>query len=126
MEEVERVGAALRLDVSWAIPGLLLLDHQTHKLAAQYPGVARPYLIPRVDQKFRDMIPSLASCLHHTNGGVRLEAAKALGWLHEKASPAVPALREALDDRVIAVREAAVEALELIAPEVLTNGVAHF
>jgi hypothetical protein len=113
-------------DVSRAIPGLLQLDHQTHKLAAQYPGFARPYWIPQVDRSFRNMIPCLANCLHHTNDDVRVEAAKALGWLHERASPAVPALKEAVGDRVIAVQEAVITALRVIAPEVLTNGVPHF
>jgi hypothetical protein len=113
-------------DISRAIPGLLLLDHQTHKLAAQYPGFAHVYWIPRVDQNFRDMIPSLANCLHHTNSDVRAEAAYALGMLGDRSLPMVPALRGVIDDRVIAVQKAAVEALEKIAPEVLTNGVTHF
>jgi HEAT repeat protein len=72
------------------------------------------------------MIPSLANCLHHTNSDVRAEAAYALGMLGDRSLPMVPALRGVIDDRVIAVQKAAVDALEKIAPEVLTNWVKEF
>jgi len=65
-------------------------------------------------------------CLHDTNIVIRVEALNALGRLGHFARPAVPALKDALDDRVIAVQEAAITALEKIAPEVLTNGVTEF
>jgi hypothetical protein len=55
-----------------------------------------------------------------------VQAANALGRLGEAAQPAVPALKEALDYRAIALQEAALDALEKIAPEVLTNGVRDF
>ena len=61
-----------------------------------------------------------------TNLIIQVEAINALGRLGRIARPAVPALKEALDVPVVAVQEAVVEALEKIAPEVLTNGVPHF
>jgi hypothetical protein len=65
----------------------------------------------------------LAGCLHDTNSEVRLKAANNLARFRDRARPAVPALKAALDDRVVAVQESARLALQKIAPEVLTNGV---
>jgi hypothetical protein len=123
------------VDFSPAIPGFLLIDRATEehakKIAQANPGGREidyawdmPDLLYDIRPPF--LIPALANCLHHTNNDVRVEAAKALGRLGEAARPAVPALKEALDVPVIAVQEAAIDALEKIAPEVLTNGVKEF
>jgi HEAT repeat protein len=69
---------------------------------------------------------ALTNCLHHTNVVIRVEALNALRRIGERARPTIPAMREALDDRETAVKEAATNALEKIAPEVLTNGVKEF
>ena len=118
------------VDISAAFPGLLLIDRHTRQgieqaeKAGTMPKYYDPlYVMPYEGSPF--LIPGLMNCLHHTNSDVRAEAARALGSLYDKARPAVPALKEALDDRVIAVQEAAIEALEKIAPEVLTNGESH-
>jgi HEAT repeats len=112
------------VDVSSAVPRLLLVDRETYKTA--HSGPEYYYCVPRLDGSYQQLIPALTNCLQHTNSDVRAEAAHALGLLRERARATVPALREALDDRVIAVQEAAVEALQKIAPEVLTNGVKDF
>jgi HEAT repeats len=112
------------VDVSSAIPGLLLMDRETFKFRTAYPE--HYYFAPPMHQNPQNIIPALTNCLRHANSDVRAEAAHALGLIGERALPTLPALREALDDRVIAVQEAAVEALEKIAPEVLTNGVKDF
>jgi hypothetical protein len=108
------------VDVSSAIPGLLLVDRETHKFRTAFPE--HYYFVPPMHQNPQNIIPALTNCLRHTNSDVRAEAAHALGLIGERALPTVPALKEALDDRVIAVQEAAIAALERIAPEVLTNG----
>ena len=123
------------VDVSAAIPALLLIDRATEerakKLRQANPGsLERDYFYVLSKLMFENrrpfLIPALTYCLRYTNNDVRVEAAKALGRLGEAARPAVPALKEALDVRVIAVQEAALDALEKIAPEVLTNGVKDF
>jgi hypothetical protein len=114
------------VDVSSAIPRLLLVDRETYKWQTAHPGFEHYYCVPHLDRSYQQLIPALTNYLGHTNSDVRAEAAHALGLIGEHALPAVPALREALDDRVIAVQEAAVYALERIAPEVLTNGVRDF
>jgi hypothetical protein len=114
------------VDVSSAIPALLSMDRERYKIAVANPGFEHFYWIPHVDQNPPNIAPALINCLHHTNSAVRAEAAHALGLIGERALPAVPALKEALDVRVIALQEAALNALEKIAPEVLTNGVKDF
>jgi hypothetical protein len=117
-------------DIGPAIPALLLIDRSTAEHArkrreANPGGLERDYMYFISYLLFENrpfLIPALTNGLHHTNSDVRVEAAEALGRLYYKARPAVPALRDALDDRVIAVQEAAITALEKIAPEVLTNG----
>jgi hypothetical protein len=119
------------VDISPAIPALLLVDRATEERAKKFrkTNPARSvfdyaYVMPRLlfENRPHFLIPALTDCLHNSNNDVRVEAANALGRLGEAARPAVPALKEALDVRVIAVQEAAVDALEKIAPEVLTNG----
>lgn len=114
------------VDVSSAIPGLLLVDRNIYKIQTANPGFEHFYFVPHLHQNPRDTIPYLTNCLRNTNNDVRAEAAHALGLIGEPARPAVPALREALNDRVIDVRQAAKRALEIIAPEVMTNGVKEF
>lgn len=121
------------VDVGSAIPGLLLMDRGTDEQVRRSWGYGSVYhdssyyALPELLGANRPfLIPALTSCLHHTDSDVRVEAAKALGSLHDKARPAVPALKEALDDRVVAVQEAALDAFEKIAPEVLTNGAKDF
>jgi len=119
------------VDISPAIPALLLIDRATEERAKNFrkanprgPEFDYLYVMPRLLFENRPLflIPALTNCLHHPNSDVRVEAAKALGRLGTEARQAVPALKEALDVRVIAVQEAAINALEKIAPEVLTNG----
>jgi hypothetical protein len=122
------------VDISPAIPTFLLMDRQTDELVKRleqpnartlHPGYY--YVLSTLLFENRPfLIPALTKCLHHPNNDVRIEAAKALGRLGQDARPAAPALREALDVRVIAVQEAALSALEKIAPEVLPNGVKDF
>jgi hypothetical protein len=135
-------GAALRMsrlaeqgvDIGPAMPALLLIDRHTreHFQKAEKMNSGPLFYDPLhvtstlLSENRPFLIPALTNCLHHTNSDVRVEAAEALGSLRDRARPAVPALKEALDDRVIAVQEAAINALEKIAPEVLTNGVKKF
>jgi hypothetical protein len=122
------------VDVSQAIPALLLIDHAedyARKRGEANPGsreVDYAFVLPRLtfEKRQPSLIPALTNCLQHTNNDVRVEAAKALGRIGAEARQAVPALREALEVRVVAVQEAAINALERIAPEVLTNGVKDF
>jgi HEAT repeat protein len=128
--------SAAAVDIGPAMPALLLMDREMRydseefekaNPAAIYHDSDTHYVLSGLLEENRPfLIPALNNCLHHTNSDVRVEAAGALGSLGDKARPAVPALREALDDRVIAVQEAAIIALEKIAPEVLTNGVKEF
>lgn len=122
------------VDISAAIPAFLLIDRQTAEHVKELEQAnALPlyvdYYYALSSLLFENrpfFIPALTNCLHHPNNDVRVEAAKALGRLGEAARPAVPALKEALDVRVIAVQEAALNALEKIAPDVLSNGVKDF
>jgi HEAT repeat protein len=116
------------VDISPAMPKLLLMDRETkEQVIKSWPGGAvyhdsNFYSLPGLlDQNRPFLIPALTNCLHHTNSDVRVEAAKALGFLYSNARPAVPALKEALNDRVIAVQEAAAAALEKIPSEPPTN-----
>jgi hypothetical protein len=135
-DAAERMDALAKqgVDIGPAMPELLLIDRRTRADVENYekanprsqyydPVFVTPGLL---DENRPFLIPALTNCLHHTNSDVRVEAADALRSLGDKARPAVPALKEALDDRVIAVQEAAINALEKIAPEVLTNGVKDF
>jgi hypothetical protein len=125
-----RMGA----DISPAIPAFLLIDRETAEQEKKFGKFNSPTLHPGFDYLFwvllsenrPFLIPALTNCLHHTNNDVRVEAAKTLGRLGTEARKAVPALKEALDVRVVAVQEAALDALEEIAPEVLTNGMKDF
>lgn len=117
------------VDIGPAIPALLLMDRQTEEDEKKFnQSNGRTYHTGYdyvLDGLLLDnrllLIPALTNCLYHSNNDVRVEAAKALGRLGPAARQAVPALKEALDIRVIAVQEAAINALEKIAPEVLSN-----
>jgi HEAT repeat protein len=52
---------------------------------------------------------------------MRYAAVRALAVFNDQARPAVPALLEALNDTDYTVRSAATNALERIAPEVMTS-----
>jgi HEAT repeat protein len=125
------------VDISRALPSILMVDRETSEMAKTNNSVFFDHIYaigvseywrwnPPVTRHPQFLVSALTNCMHHTNLVIQVEAINGLGRLGEAAQPAVPALKEALDVRVIAVQEAAVEALELIAPEVLTNGVAHF
>ena len=64
-------------------------------------------------------VPALAECLESTNGIVRMWGAISLGRFGVDAQAALPALRKALKDPYVSVRNQATNALRLIAPEVL-------
>jgi hypothetical protein len=116
------------VDITPAIPAILMVDRETSAIMKTniYYGhyAIGPEALPELRSHF--LASALTNCMHHTNLVIRLEAINALGRLGQAARPAVPALKEALDVPVVAVQEAAVEALEKIAPEVLTNGVKEF
>jgi hypothetical protein len=121
------------VDIGPAIPTLLLLDRQTEDDEKKYKQTYRTlhtgyeYVLDGLLVGNRPfLIPALTNCLHHPNYDVRVEAAKALGRLGPAARGAAPALKDALDVRAAAVQEAAIDALEKIAPEVLTNSLKDF
>src|SRR5882672_1017602 len=109
------------------MPAILMIDRETceiaktnHFLDRGFAIAASHYSSPLMIEHRDSLISALTNCLHHPNNDVRVEAANALGRLGEEARPAVPALKEALDVRVIAVQEAALNALEKIAPKMLS------
>jgi hypothetical protein len=112
------------VDVSPAIPELLLLDREIEKSnPAAYPHYC---FVPLFDDEPAFLIAALSNCLGHVDARVRVEAVIVLARLGDKARPVVPALTKALNDPAIAVQEAAIVALQKIAPEVLMNGVKDF
>jgi hypothetical protein len=123
------------VDITQAMPAILMIERETTEVAKTNSSLAlwRAYAIsaptywnPLMPTYPRCLISALTNCLQHTNIEIRVQAANALGRLDEAAQPAVPALKEALDYPAIALQEAALDALEKIAPEVLTNGAKGF
>jgi hypothetical protein len=71
-------------------------------------------------------VPELARKLTDPRTRVRRMAVRSLGLFGKDSAPVLPLLVERLSDTNTDVRDAATNALQKIAPEVLTNGVAHF
>jgi hypothetical protein len=114
------------VDITPAIPAILMVDREASAIEKNnnfYPRYAIGDAEALSGMRHLHFLTSaLTNCMHHTNLVIQIEAINALGRLRAIARPAVPALKEALDVPVVAVQEAAVNALEKIAPEVLTNG----
>jgi len=107
------------VDVSRAVPALLIQDRETQKYSDSNPHLDLAYALPVLAEDPRFLVAALTNCLRHSNDDVRVEAARALGGLGAEAHPAVPSLVGALNDPVVLVRDAATNALGKIAPEVL-------
>jgi HEAT repeat protein len=100
---------------TWAVPVLIgSLDD---------PTVAQPAItaLGRLRLEPELSVPALTRCLQDTNYAVRCNVAYALGEFETNASLAVPDLVKALTDSDWHVRQAATNALDKIAPQVLTN-----
>ncbi len=70
-------------------------------------------------------VPALVRLLSQPDPGTRLDVIYGLREFGELARPAVPDLLRACQDPSVGIRRAASNALEQIAPEVLTNAPAH-
>jgi HEAT repeat protein len=72
------------------------------------------------------VVPELAKRLTDPRTGVRRMAVRSLGLFGKDSVTVLPLLVERLSDKNNDVRDAATNALQKIAPEVLTNGVKGF
>jgi PBS lyase HEAT-like repeat len=71
-------------------------------------------------------VPVMKKAAGSQNVEVRVWAIFSLGRYGSKASPAIPELLQALNDYELRVQQEARDALNLVAPEALTNGVQQF
>jgi len=98
------------VDVTAAVPGLLLADRQLRQQALRLnpdPGI----FVSSLQYDTPSLVSALTNCLWHSNATVRLEATHYLGWLSEKARSAEPALSHAFEDPDPNVRDAATNAV---------------
>jgi hypothetical protein len=116
-------------DISPAVPALVrcLGDTDVEVATAAATGLAMAARPPRFNISRRPptagldrAVPALADSAKDPRVAVRYAAVRALAVFSEQARPAVPALIEAMHDADSTVRSAATNALERIAPEVMT------
>ena len=117
-------------DISAAVPVLIRClgdpDHEVASAAAS--TLARARRDPRSNPFIRDgpaglerAVPILTDSLKDPRASVRYAAASTIAMFRDQGRPAVPALIEAMTDSDASVRFAATNALQRIAPEVLTS-----
>jgi HEAT repeat protein len=104
-------------EASDAVPELIKnikSDDEFYRLVSAWALVK---ISPKNEELAKLGLPLLILALKHDRAFVRIEAINTLGELGEAASPAVPALKEALEDPDEDVRRLAAEALKKISAE---------
>jgi HEAT repeat protein len=105
-----------------AVPALIACLEATDEQLAGNAAIA----LGRIGLRPDLAVPELARKLTDPRTDVRRMAVRSLGLFRKDSVAVVPLLVERLSDTNTDVRDAATNALQKIAPEVLTNGVAHF
>jgi len=117
-----RVSAILRIgrfgDLATPVFATCVEDRDTDVKLRSMWGIRELRLDPA------ECIPALTNQLHHSEPMVRSVAVDTIANFGPEARAVLPSLLEALDDSDSSVRASATNALERVAPEVLTNGVA--
>lgn len=108
------------IDVSQAIPMLLVLDRESNEPGRWTPAGGMSF-VRDFESEPAVLFPALTNCLWHSNPVVRVEAAQYLGYLGIKSVGAEPALRRALDDPDEGVRKAATNAVKRIVADVIDS-----
>lgn len=105
-----------------AVPVMIACLQETNQFVPSLAASALGTFLIQPEQ----CVPALTKAVGSTDYRVRRNAIRSLGKFGLDATNAISAIANALNDPERGVQTEATNALQKIAPEVLTNGVAHF